>query len=247
MIKFIRFKIFDKTYKFKPFTVKDYRDLLIIRSEYSNDPTVLDELLEDLYPSIEKQYRFSAFIKVFSSSLGKDKIKVKLTCKEHGNKQAFLDLYTPNIDYTKHTINQGTEYEMNLVFRPGVPGECPVDFIKDSLMYIEQDNKMYEVASLGTQDIDDILANITSKDVNEIMKKCNVINYEILGTCCIKHTFTDIKSLYEVLFDVSELFEYYKINRYLVKNGYTNNDVMDMMLAERTISVAIVSKEEKNV
>ena len=84
MANIVRCKLPSGTHRFKPFTVADYRDLLIIANEMRDNPdeadSIVNGMLEDYFGDYPESWRHFIFIKVFTTSIGKSIMPVTFTC-----------------------------------------------------------------------------------------------------------------------------------------------------------------------
>ena len=98
MANIIRCVLPDGVHRFKPFTVADYRDFLLIRNDMTHksledQKQALDEMLEDYFPQFPSSLRPYIFMKVYTGSIGKTKIPVSYTCpKCDKSRQTLFDI-----------------------------------------------------------------------------------------------------------------------------------------------------------
>ena len=83
MANIVRCELPDGVQRFKPFTVEDYRDLLLVRNDMNtkseeDQKQLIAELMDDYFHDHPVEYRPYIFLKVFLSSIGKTKIPVRM-------------------------------------------------------------------------------------------------------------------------------------------------------------------------
>lgn len=243
-MEIIRFNVFDKKYRFRPFTVKEYRDLLLVRTELDEDETALNDLLEYLFPDIEQDYRSSVFMKRYIATVGKDKLKMKYRCSTCDKNNMFIfNIKTDNIELKQYDVKKTN---ISLLIRPSILKEIkPKDFL-ENIEEVIIDQIHYKWIDLSDQEKEQVYQALDMVDINDI-KEQTLLYYQYKNKCCndreVKiYNFID---LYKILFTVDEIFEFYKTNRILTNKGYTNADLMDMLYVERTIALSLVYNEEK--
>lgn len=236
----VRFNVFDKKYRFEPFKVKDYRDLLLLRAELNDDENTMRDYLEFEFPDIDPEYRGLAFMRRYNASVGKDKIKMVSGCC---NKEFFFDTATNHVSYIEYKIK---DTNVKLKLKPIKYVDDFIEVLNKSLVSIITD-KEYYWNDLSQIDKDNVLSIINLKDLEEI-RELVVIKYSYTLRCCNKVNYiTSFDELFKVLFDIDEIFNFYRLNRFLVKHGYSNNDLMEMLTVERSIALSIIYKEVSNV
>lgn len=238
----VRFNIFDDKYRFKPFTVKDYRDLLLVRAELEDDDKALDDLLEYLFSDIDINYRPLAFMKRLIASIGKDKLKMRFKCSKCEKEKMFIfNIETKHVDYVEYTVPK-----TNIKLK-----------VKPSLLNTEQDSfefldNIYEVSTdlsikwtdLSKSDKDQIYNALDLHDINSIKEK-SLIKYSYNTKCCESKSVNiyNFLDMYKILFTIDEIFDFYKTNRILNTKGYSNNDLMNMLYVERSIALSLILSE----
>lgn len=240
----VRFKIFDKKYRFSPFTVKEYRDLLLVRAELEQDSTALDDLLEYMFPDIDHNYRWFAFMRRYIATVGKDKIKMKYKCSSCEKSNLFIfNIKTDSIEYKKYDVRKTN---LRLILKPSVKTDISSLEFLDNIYKVVTDDKEYIWDDMSDDDKKQIYNSIDLIDINN-MKDLSLLSYEYKTRCCNErivkiYNFID---LYKILFTIDEIFDFYKTNRILTTKGYSNNDLMDMLYVERTIALSLIHNEEK--
>lgn len=243
----IRVKLPSGTVRFKPFTVEEYRNLLLIRNEMKSTPQekqeILDGLLEELYPEYSVFEREYIFLNVFLGSIGKTAINTQFTCPCCENKtRMVLRLAQPPLRNPELQVNNIT-FKFKLPERPDEPDVLfnkTIDRIYDG----ENEYPWSDLADYHEQLVDMISFDDFAKLSSQF---CSVyVNQTV--TCCKKHVikFTRLLDLFEILLNPDEIFNFYRINRALVRNEYSLTDIMQMLPIERSIALTLVEKEIKD-
>lgn len=233
--------------RFKPFTVKDYRDFLLVSADMKGNPSeeqlILDELLEELYPDVDPIFREYIFMNVFTSSIGKTKLPLSFKCPTCGKeKRILLNLAVPALQpIVLETAG------LKIKFKYVKPS---TDYAKTFLEAIESvsdgDNE-YAWTELPEEVRDQVIDSISFSEFETIVKKMHTILIEQKIKCCDTHElrYTDLLGLYKLILNPDELFTFYRINHLLVKSSYTFGDLMDMLPVERNIALTLVEKDVK--
>lgn len=251
MANIIRCKLPEGVKRFKPFTVSDYRDFLMVRNDMTHkseeeQSVVIDELTQDYFDDLPETYRHYAFLSVFTGSIGKTKIPIAYECPVCGKKHKRL-FNIAQAPLERRMFELSNEITLTFNIPKEVNGLEPFDlFIKcvDTVINFENEYKWTDLSE-GTQS--DILDLIDMEKFDEIIGSLYPINFSMVVSCCNKDTlvFKDLKSIFKLLINPDEVFQFYEINHILSKNGYNLNSVMEMIPVERSFALALVEKDAK--
>ena len=154
MINIVRCVLPDGVHRFKPFTVSDYRDFLLIRNDIiSKDEheqnIVMEELLEELYPNYPRSWRPYIFLVVFTSSIGKTKIPIVWTCPKCGkNNKTMLNLSLPDLNKPKVDV-AGINIELNF---PNEDSDDLGHLVKNNISYVRDEENEYRWEDISDED-----------------------------------------------------------------------------------------------
>lgn len=249
MANIIRCKMPDGVYRFKPFTVADYRDFLLVRNDMTNKSEdeqikLLDEMLEDYFGEYPKSWRPYMFIQVYSGSIGKTKIPVMFECGKCGKNKQFLfniaqdDLKAPMIQVA------GLKIEFNF------PAEILKDkseMILSTIKSVEDSERKYLWSELSEEDQVAVIEAIDLESFESLMKQMSPIHFDIKFGCCEKRhiVYERILDVFKLLLNPDEVFSFYQVNHLLVKNHYNLESIMQMIPIERSIALSLVEKDLK--
>lgn len=234
--------------RFKAFTVSEYRDLLVIRNEIqsnaADEKQIFEEMLEELYPDYTMMEREYIFINVLLASIGKDKIEAVFNCPKCKRKSNMLlnlrqqPLGTPTLKVSNITIKfkyPDKRYDLAELFF-----KC-VDTVNDG-------ENTYEWSKLTKADKDAVVDLISYETFKELASQLLMIDTYQTVTCCTKHEikYNDALSLFKVILNPTEIFQFYRINHVLAKHDYSIGDLMNMMPFERSLVLTLVEKDVKN-
>lgn len=243
----IRVKLPDRIARFRPFTVEEYRDLMLVRVEMKSLPEekeqILDGLLEELYPEYTKLEREYIFANVLMDSMGKTAIPAKFKCPCCGKEiNIMLRLKQPPLE--KPTL-QIDNIKFNFKFPESI--KEPDEMFLENIVSIEDDGVVYDWQAVQEYH-DQLIEMITYEDFEILSNRFQSIKFEQKLFCCKEHTlkFTRLLELFEVLINPDDIFNFYRINRVLVKHDYSLQDVMSMLPIERSIALSMVEKELKD-
>lgn len=246
MANIIRVKLPDGVHRFKPFTVADYRDFLLIRNDIvtnlEEQTEIVDELLEELYPSYDAGVRGYIFMKVLTSSIGKTLLPLQYECRQCGKKHRIM-LNLSSKELKKPTI-EVDNIKLNFKYPHKITDDYADVFLK-SIDSIEHEGQEYKWASLDEDTKTQIVDVITYDKFEEILTKLRSININQTIRCC-KNTELQIHSpldLFKLMFSPDEIFIFYRTNRLLNKSEYAMSDIMNMMPIERNIALGLLEKE----
>lgn len=244
----IRVKLPEGVIRLKPFTVKDYLDFLLIRKEIEESPdsakVILDELLEELYPEYDKNYRAYIFITVFAISIGKNILPVRYKCKQCGKTKKYP--FNLALKEIKPAVLETAGIKITFKFTTSVTTDV-YELFENCVDTVSDGNNTYKWTEL-TQDLkDQILAVITIEDFDKIMKEIYPIYIELDLSCCNTHKviYTDFVDIYRLIVSDEELIMMYKINHLMTSHNYSISEVLSMTPMERTITLALIEADIK--
>lgn len=243
----IRIKLPRGTRRFKPITVSEYRDLLLIRNEMRSKPEekteIFSELLEEMFPEYTPFEREHIFLVVYSGSLGKSLVDATFTCpicKSTHNMRLKLTqdpLKTPEL-----TVN-------NITFKFRMPDSTgsPDELFNNTIDRIYDGQAEYYWDELDEEQHEQLIDLISFDEFTELSKAFKPISVNQKISCCKDYdiSFDNMIDLFEVLVNPEEIFNFYKINRALVRHDYSLTDIMGMLPIERSIVLSLVEKELK--
>lgn len=246
----IRVKLPEKTIRLKPFTMKDYMDLLLIRKEVEEASAdeakqILDEMLEELYPDYDKEYRAYIFITVFAISVGKEILPLTYRCpkckknKKFPFKIALNKLEYPVLETAGIKIKfKFTEYVTNDIY----------ELFEHCILSISDENNTYKWSELSDSTKEQVLSVITLEDFESIIKKIYPTYIEVNLSCCDEKTlvYTKFLDIFKLLVSDEELIMTYRINHIITQYKYPLSEIMKMTPMERTITLALIEADIKN-
>lgn len=243
----IRIKLPDGVQRFKPFTVKDYRDFLLVSTEIKMNPSeeqiILDELLEEIYPDVDPAFREYIFLNVFTSSLGKTRVPLCFTCPTCKKERKML--LNLQVEALKPIVLETAGLKIKFKYvKPST------DYAKTFLEAIESvsDGINEYVWSELPEDVrDQVIDSISFSEFEEVVKQMHTIKIEQKIKCCETHDlrYVGLLPLFKLLLNPDELFIFYRINHLLAKSNYSIGDVMNMLPVERGIALTLVEKDVK--
>lgn len=243
----IRIKLPDGVQRFKPFTVKDYRDFLLVSTEIKMNPSeeqiILDELLEEIYPDVDPAFREYIFLNVFTSSLGKTRVPLCFTCPTCKKERKML--LNLQVEALKPIVLETAGLKIKFKYvKPST------DYAKTFLEAIESvsDGINEYVWSELPEDVrDQVIDAISFSEFEEVVKQMHTIKIEQKIKCCETHDlrYVGLLPLFKLLLNPDELFIFYRINHLLAKSNYSIGDVMNMLPVERGIALTLVEKDVK--
>ncbi|QQG32126.1 baseplate protein [Citrobacter phage CkP1] len=247
MANIIRCTLPDGVHRFKPFTVADYRDFLLVRNDLMNKSpdeqnTILNELLNEYFPDFPETWRPFIFIKVFTGSIGKTKIPIAFTCPVcEKNKQTLFnldvgDLKSPEVSVAGLTIyfNFPSKYYSD----KGVQ-------ISENIKSIKYNNDIIPWNELSEQNKLQVVDAIDLESLEKIIEQMTPFRLTLRMSCCQRKdiVYDDFLSIFCLLLNPDEVFSFYQINHMLVKNNYTLDSIMNMIPIERSIALSLVDKD----
>ena len=251
MSNIIRCVLPDGVHRYKPFTVADYRDFLLIRNDMTHhtpemQETLIDELVEDYFGELPKQWQHYAFLNAFTGSIGKTKIPVVFECPECGKKKRSMfnisqePLVNPTIK-----INENLKLNFNF---PTKQENKLAELVLNNVESVEYENVEYKWNDLTSKSKSDIIDSIEFESFEELVKKLKPIHFVLKTKCCGKERqmiFDDLYSIFNLLISPDEVFPFYEINHILTKNNYSLESIMNMIPVERSIALSLVEKDNK--
>ncbi|UYD57618.1 hypothetical protein OFDDKENP_00242 [Aeromonas phage B614] len=243
----IRVKLHGRTVRFKPFTVEAYRDLLLIRNEMRSNPEeradIFNGLMEEMYPEYTPFEREYIFLNVFIGSMGKAMVDATFKCPRC-KKQHRLRLKLTQEPMKAPTLKINN---ITFKFRIAEKSDSPDETFRNTIDKISDGENEYSWDDLVDQH-DALIDMISFDEFAELSKEFRSIKVQQTIQCCVKHelVFDNMMDLFEVLVNPDEIFNFYKINRALVKYDYSTADIMGMLPVERSIVLSLVEKELKD-
>ncbi|BBC78256.1 Baseplate hub assembly catalyst [Escherichia phage EcS1] len=249
MANIVRCNLPDGTHRFKPFTVADYRDFLLVRNDMNTKSKeeqieLLDDLLDDYFDEYPKSWRPYIFISVFTSSIGKTKIPVAYECSKCGNTKRFMiNLAQPPL--TAPTIEcSGVKIKFKY---PNEFTDDLVQLVADNIDSVEDSEAVYKWDELDNETKVQVIDSIDYKSFEALIKKMKPLYIEVNYGCCTKHQYVydSLVDVFKLLLNPDEVFSFYQVNHLLVKSHYDLNSVMSMIPIERSIALSLVEKDLK--
>ena len=249
MANIIRCVLPDGVHRFKPFTVADYRDFLLVRNDLrtkspAEQKQVLDEMLEDIFPEYPVVFRPYMFMKLFTGSIGKTKIPVSFVCPTCEKEKSVLfdlsqkDLKRPEIEVAG----------IKIFFKfPEREYEDKAAMIYDCIESIEHEGAIHSWMSLSKDNQLQVIDAIDFGTFELIYKQLTPMRFELNMRCCETRSniYDDILSIFKLLLNPDEVFSFYQINHTLVKSHYDLDSIMNMIPIERSIALSLIEKDNK--
>ncbi|QPB08833.1 baseplate protein [Klebsiella phage Metamorpho] len=251
MANIVRCELPDGVHRFKPFTVADHRDFILVRNDMTTkseeeQKLIIDELMEDYFYEYPKAFRPYIFLKVYLSSIGKTKIPVVMTCSKCKKDKRYLF----NL---KQAPLKNPEVEVSgLKLKFSFPDEIIEDTAKmivENIMSVEDSNGVYEWNTLDDNNKLLVIDAITIDVFESIISQMKTIDFELKTRCCddtkiIKYD--NIYDIFKLLIHPDEVYIFYQINHRLITQGkYDLGSVMSMLPVERGIALSLVEKDLK--
>lgn len=245
----IRVKMPDGVKRFKPFTVSDYRDFLLVSTEIKSDPkdeqNILNELLEEIYPDEEPALREYIFLNVFTSSIGKTKIPLVFRCPTCQKEKKML------LNLEQHAL-QPIVLEtsgLRIKFRYVIPTEDYAQTFIDSIESVSDGENEYKWSELDESIRESVIDSISFEEFEKVVREMGTIKIRQRVTCCETHeiNYNRLLPIFKLMLNPDELFTFYRINHLLTKSNYSIGDLMNMIPVERNIALTLVEKELKEV
>lgn len=248
MANIIRCELPDGIHRFKPFTVEDYRDFLLVRNDITSkteeeQSQILDELQKDYFPEYPRAQRAYIFLKVFLSSIGKTKIPVRIECPVCGNTKAHLfNLHQePMIDPEIEVAGLKIKFK----FPEKDYGEDLASMVTENIVSVKDDNSTYLWTELSDENKLQVIEALDIETFENIITKMSVFNFTLKTSCCRSQEikYRNFKDLFNLLLHPDEIFTFYKINHHITKQGYSLESIMRMIPIERGITLSLIEKD----
>lgn len=220
------------------FTVRDQLSFLLTSADMEGkgikeQQEMLDEILDVLYPGYTRTEQENIFVKVYCVSFGKSAIKIRIKGGS-GQSEAFMHVH----DYVLKNEYQVSD-EITLGFTFPRNREISENIFLECIQYVKQDGDRYEWNALDEETKNAILDLVAIDDMESIVKllrkSCHVSVRDI--------EFSDLLTLYKILFNKSELNEFFKTNYLLNKNDVHIEPIMNSSPMERSIYVALLAED----
>jgi|UniRef100_A0AB38ZCD0 hypothetical protein len=250
MANIIRCKLPDGVHRFKPFTVADYRDFLLVRNDMvskdeEEQEVLVNELAADYFGEYPESWQHYIFLQAFTGSIGKTKIPIVFECPVCGKKtKRLFNLSQGPLDNPKVQLNDDTY--ISFKFPENLEDE-PSQLILKNVDKIEYQGSTYNWMELSKETQDAIISMINFEKFEAIVKMLKPLHFEMKLKCCEEHTlvYDDLCSIFKLLINPDEVFPFYEINHILIKNNYDINSIMAMLPAERSIALSLIEKDNK--
>jgi hypothetical protein len=240
MIDVIRVKLLDGIKRFPMFTVKDHLSFLLTSADMEGKPpseklAMLDEILDILYPGYSKTEQEYIFTRVYCSSFGKNAIKIYMKSKK-GTSEGFMHI-------TDYQLQNEYKVADNITLGFHFPRKRNMEAsdLLQCLSYIIYNDERHEWSALDSITKNTIMDMIEIEDIEKIMeiitKSCHIVVRD--------NEFSNLLTLFTILFNKSDLNEFYKTNYLLNKNNIHIGSIMDASPMERSIYVALLAEELK--
>lgn len=249
--KIIRCELPDGVHRFKPFTVEDYRDLLLIRSDLINHDIdkkqkIIDDLLEDYFMELPKSWRPYAFVKVYTSSIGKTKIPLIYECpKCKKTIRMYLNLEQ---DPLVHPTIQIKDIKIQFHI-PDILDNSIEELVLNNIYSVEQNNEVYLWKDIPLEIQKQVLSLLEYDQFEKIVSQMNPIFFRLNIRCgCNKPQeiiYQSLINLFETIIHPDEIITFYQIMHMMVKNKYSVQDIMSLMPVERSFILSVIEKESK--
>lgn len=248
MANIVRCELPDGVHRFSPFTVSDYRDFLLVRNDMNtkspeDQEKLIEELQNDYFSDIPKEYRAFVFLKVYLSSIGKTKIPVKVECPKCGKaKMVLINFHQEAVELPVIDVSG-----LRLKFKHPTKNykENIAGLITENILSVEDSNGVYQWSELSTENKVQVVEAIDIETLELIIKKLNIFDFVLKYSCCDSHEihYTNFMDIFKLLLNPDEVFTFYKINHLIVKQGYDLSSVMNMIPIERSITLSLIEKE----
>lgn len=251
MANIVRCETPEKTFRFQPFKVSDYRDFILVRADLKNHDVkkqeeILNDLLDDYFEGHPKTYQQYFFLKVFTSSIAKTKIPIVFTCPVCGKKiEHIFNIYQDALINPKIKLSEETT--INLKF----PDKLETNISKlllNNITTVEHKGVKYDWSKLDDETKETLFELITVEQLPDVLKAMKPIYFELkTRKCCDKSStlvYDDLLSIFKLLINPDEIFSFYEINHILSQNGYDTTSIMNMYPIERTIALSAIEKQK---
>lgn len=248
MANIVRCKLPDGVHRFKPFTVSDYRDFLLVRNNMNRSEAeqkeLLDELLEDYFSEFPVSWRPFIFIKVFTTSIGKAKIPLVFECSKCGKNKQFL--FNMDLDSLKNPVLEvaGLKIQFNY---PSEEYKDPTELILNTIATVQDEAATYKWEDLSDEEQTSVIEAIDIKSLEKIIKEMKPFHIEANFGCCVRRrvVYDNFVDIFKLILNPDEVFTFYQVNHLLVKSNYSLDGIMSMIPIERSIALSLVEKDTK--
>lgn len=241
MVDIVRAKLLKGVKRFPLFTVKDHLSFLLTSADMegktpTEHQTIIDEILDILYPGLSRTEQEYVFIKVFCASFGKNAIKVSIKSSK-GVGEAFMLI-------NDYDLQNEYRVDDDVVLGFTFPRSRNLEetMFLDCISYIIHKGERYEWLELEDETMNQILDLVTMEDMENIVlmltKSCHV-------TVRNESTLHTLLPLFKILFNKSELNEFFKTNYLLNKNQLRVDTMMECSPMERSIYIALLGEDLK--
>ncbi|ADG60098.1 gp51 baseplate hub assembly catalyst [Acinetobacter phage Acj9] len=250
MANIIRCKLPDGVHRFKPFTVSDYRDFLLVRNDLTDkdlneQEELIDEMTLDYFPNYTKSRRHHIFLSAFLGSIGKTKVPIVYECPICGKEQKRLFNLSPKpLTNPVVELQDGISLEFNF---PDEVSDDPAEMALNSVKAVYQNGNRFEWGNLPQEKRDEVLNLIEFDAFEKIIQAMKPFHYEMNLRCCESTTlvYDDLCSIFKLLINPDEVFPFYEINHILAKHKYSIESIMNMLPIERSIALSLIEKDNK--
>lgn len=251
MANIIRCKLPDGIHRFKPFTVADYRDFLLVRNDMisksdEEQKNIINELAADYFGEYAETIQKYIFLHVFTGSIGKTKIPVTFECPTCGKVHKRLFNLSTEEGLNNPTIPISDNVKLGFKF-PTVECSDSGKLVLNSIDTVEFNDTVYKWADIAEESKMAIIDMIDIDKFEQIVKSLKPLYFELKLKCCSEHTiiYDDLNSIFNLLINPDEVFPFYEINHILVKNNYDMTAIMNMLPSERSIALALIERDNK--
>lgn len=249
MANIIRCKMPDGVHRFKPFTVSDYRDFLLVRNDMTGKSEeeqieLLDEMLEDYFHEYPKSWRQYIFVQVFSGSIGKTKIPVTFECSTCKKNKQFL--FNIALEPLTPPVIETSGLKIKFKF-PDEFTEDKTKLVLDNILTVQDETSTYNWKDLSEDDQVSVIDAIDLESFESLIKQMRPLNIEANFGCCKKRkiVYDRLLEIFKLLINPDEVFSFYQVNHLLVKHHYNLESIMQMIPIERSIALSLVEKDLK--
>lgn len=249
MANIVRCILPDGVKRFKPFTVSDYRDFLLVRNDMNTKTpeeqiNVINELMEDYFPDVPERLRPYVFLQVFTSSIGKTKIPIAYECSEcKASKKTLLNLQQAGLNHPEVSV-AGIKIKFKF---PRKNTESVVSLIKDNIYQVSDSSTTYLWDDLSDEDKVSVVDALDAESIDKVIQMMKPLSFTLKLGCCKPTTivYESIVDLFKLLIHPDEIFTFYQINHVMAKNHYDLSSIMNMIPIERSIALSLIEKDLK--
>lgn len=250
MANIIRCELPDGIHRFKPFTVTDYRDFLLVRNDMTTkspeeQTLMLDELQADYFPEYPRAQRAYIFLKVFLSSIGKTKIPIRIECPVCG--QAKAHLFNLHQDPMVEPEIEVAGLKIKFKFPEKDYKDDLAAMLTENIVSVTDESDTYSWEQLSDENKLQVIEALDIESFESIITKMNVFDFTLKTSCCNSQEikYTKFKDIFGLLLHPDEIFTFYRINHHIIKQGYGLDSIMNMLPIERGITLSLIEKDLK--